>query len=55
MLVRCIAVGVAYFNPICLYPAAWQYQLAMGWIQRRSQGRLAMKGAADGADMTSGL
>lgn len=54
-LVRYVASGVAYISPICLYPAALQYQLAIGWTQRRSHGRLAMEEAKDGADMASGV
>lgn len=55
MLVRCIASGMAYLSPICLYPAALQYHSAMGRTQRWSHGRLLMKGARDGADMASGV
>jgi hypothetical protein len=43
----------AYLSPSCLYPAALQYQLASGFIQRCSHGRLLMKGASDGADMVA--
>lgn len=45
--------GGAYLRPSCLYPAALQYQLESGFIQRCSHGRLLMKGASDGADMIS--
>jgi hypothetical protein len=47
--------GAAYLNPSCLYPAALQYQLASGFIQRWSHGRLLIKGASDGADMVAGI
>lgn len=47
--------GAAYLSPSCLYPAALQYQLASGFIQRCSHGRLLMNGASDGADMFAGI
>jgi hypothetical protein len=51
---RAVSLRAAYLRPSCLYPAALQYQLASGFIQRCSHGRLLIKGASDGADMLFG-
>ena len=42
----------SYFSPSFLYPAASAYQLAIGVIMRLSHGRLTIKLARDGVDMT---
>jgi hypothetical protein len=38
----------SYLKPSCLYPAALQYQFAIGVIQLFSHGRFKMKFVRDG-------